>query len=734
MANHREVFEKDVLKEIESRQDIKDFDEYVKCMKEPNIVGDLTVIQAISSMLQCNIYLTGKYGQPFIDKSLSNFIVIFYTKKDRFQFGTKKNWTPLNHTFGNHRTGGLKNSLHGNMYQLKLLLLFLKRGLKYHQNFCLATEDTDAAKFDDIQYIHTDAKGNEIREADGKIHIQFLQAKHAQISRKITYTELSRKIKESAKDDFCLAKYYKSYKDIKRHEKFRRYYLEKFYICTNIPLDLIEEGNRYYIECKNKQENGSLMRINVVLLNDEDIFFDVEKLKGTVKRYKLNIDESSDIFKQLTNATTLQLLAENIAGHFSILKKLDGTNENFKKFQTALFKEKIIKVIKGDGKKTYYYLMLTDEFITNNPELCPEAKMFRTMFFDAYKKQCKSVYDETWEKLRTRKLNTSNSVGEKWIDYQKAHDKEGTENNAEIDEIKQKCAKENEEDEFYLPLTEEGEKLEVKGFLQQLIFVITPDEKKIGKIIASELGEQYSLCDTDFVANHLFGYVMDWMKQPIGLYLHDTEVDALFTSITAKISKLMLAGVSKDYRTKLQNMLFKSTFEQSLYDKVQYFLESPSVQLLLLDETMPLLSAAKISEMLQKKIIEMDNVIIVPTESAFAMKNEILSVIQAENSRNILAVIDDSEYEEENLFELCTSIFKAAKNNEKKKFIFISNKSDFIKKIDDLSNHFEILKLETWKKEEFNQKIKIEIFEDENVIMDLINFLIDRVMLQEETS
>src|SRR5688500_13796606 len=49
-----------------------------------------------------------------------------------------------------HLTSGLRNTLHGNIYQLKILLLFIKRASERNYNFKLATELTQAEKFDDV--------------------------------------------------------------------------------------------------------------------------------------------------------------------------------------------------------------------------------------------------------------------------------------------------------------------------------------------------------------------------------------------------------------------------------------------------------------------------------------------------------------------------------------------------------------------------------------------------------
>lgn len=61
--------------------------------------------------------------------------------------------------------------LRGNIYQLKLLMLFVKIGCKHNLRFRLATELVDADKFDDLVF------QCENDQRDGLVH-RFLQAKH----------------------------------------------------------------------------------------------------------------------------------------------------------------------------------------------------------------------------------------------------------------------------------------------------------------------------------------------------------------------------------------------------------------------------------------------------------------------------------------------------------------------------------------------------------------------------
>ncbi|APR98544.1 ankyrin repeat domain-containing protein [Wolbachia endosymbiont of Folsomia candida] len=130
-----------------------------------------------------------------------------------------------------YSASGLKHTLHGNIYQLKLLMLFLKRGLDKGYSFRLATEMDAAEKFDDLVFQYEKDKA----DGTGKEEVwRFLQAKHKQDeSTKITVGDLLTKEK---KGEFNLEKYFVSYLRIKKKPEFSN--LEDFIICTNIDLDL----------------------------------------------------------------------------------------------------------------------------------------------------------------------------------------------------------------------------------------------------------------------------------------------------------------------------------------------------------------------------------------------------------------------------------------------------------------------------------------------------------------
>jgi hypothetical protein len=133
-----------------------------------------------------------------------------------------------------HGAKGLKNTLHGNIYQLKLLMLFLQRGYKEGYEFRLATEMEAAQKFDDLVFHYKAPK-------ESVYKYRYLQAKHRLEGCKvISATDLLPNKGVKGKKDFDLRKYFISYQRIKEDEVFKDGELGEFCICTNIGFDFNE--------------------------------------------------------------------------------------------------------------------------------------------------------------------------------------------------------------------------------------------------------------------------------------------------------------------------------------------------------------------------------------------------------------------------------------------------------------------------------------------------------------
>lgn len=185
-----------------------------------------------------------------------------------------------------YSASGLKHSLHGNVYQLKLLMLFMHRGIAKGYNFRLSTEWDAAEKFDDLVFEYSE---------QGRVKYRFLQAKHKQDdNEKITIGDL---FTTSKKGEFNLEKYFISYLRIKKNSNFQNSDLEDFVICTNIGFDLsdtVQDQLKVMTSGKNKDK-----KIFMEIIHSNDVFF---KDGGT--RYKLKND--NDLVSHLKQGGEVQ--------------------------------------------------------------------------------------------------------------------------------------------------------------------------------------------------------------------------------------------------------------------------------------------------------------------------------------------------------------------------------------------------------------------------------------------
>ena len=127
----------------------------------------------------------------------------------------------------------------GDVFQSKLLMLFLIRGIRKGYRFQLGTEMSELGGiFDDLIFKFCQIDDNEEEKEDWRY--RFLQAKYKQDEGlKITAIQLL----SDNLGDFSLAKYFRSYMEIKRMDEN----IKDCIICTNVGLDvnsLIKSGLR----------------------------------------------------------------------------------------------------------------------------------------------------------------------------------------------------------------------------------------------------------------------------------------------------------------------------------------------------------------------------------------------------------------------------------------------------------------------------------------------------------
>ncbi|MFI4954639.1 MAG: NACHT domain-containing protein, partial [Gammaproteobacteria bacterium] len=230
---------------------------------------------------------------------------------------------------------GLKNTLHGNVFQLMLLMLFLKRGLGNGYSFRLATEMKTAEKFDDVVFEYTE---------EGVKKYRCLQAKHRQNDKdQITLTELL----SGKNDDFDLTKYFVSYR--RMQGSFPA--IQDLILCTNIG---------FYSDL-----NDFLDRISA-----PDVFFDfLGNSPPNRHRFKKKFNGKEKIYEALKKGSDAELLAKELAECILEDKAVQRRSDIFKKYLDILTDE----VIDAKTKK------FRSSFLRGDKTLSPAAQNFRTL-------------------------------------------------------------------------------------------------------------------------------------------------------------------------------------------------------------------------------------------------------------------------------------------------------------------------------------------------------------------
>ena len=226
---------------------------------------------------------------------------------------------------------GLRNSLHGNIFQLKLLMFFLIRGIGKSYPFELATEMPGyGGKFDDLVFRYRQSIDLENGTKQEWYRYRFLQAKHKQeeVRDKITANQLL----NDNKDDFSLPKYLRSYfRDIiEKSNQLKITDIEDCIICTNIGFEQ---------NTKLKEEGIELVSID----ESEDIlhFSKVSNTK-TPARFKLRATETL-LQKMKQWSSRVHLLAKTLLDYALIHpNKLTLQKDIWKSFHVTLVNELIL--------------------------------------------------------------------------------------------------------------------------------------------------------------------------------------------------------------------------------------------------------------------------------------------------------------------------------------------------------------------------------------------------------
>lgn len=436
-----------------------------------------------------------------------------------------------------------KDPIHGFIYQLKLLMLFLHRGIRRKYDFILRTEMEEAGSFDDLffEYIK-----------DKEKYFRLLQAKHSlDESKKITAMDLLAGMKKDQK--YSLIKYYYSYMTCKNQKLFKKGSFKDLIICTNIDFD-IDDLKRNGIDVHPVTEEDDILSINISGGQKKPMRYTFDKNFVNILKPELEKNYDSSVVKDLVNF----ILAN---------KPLHKTH--FGDYVNALTYEIIDKKNKE----------LSENFVSNE-NLSPRASEFRDMFEYEIKKQSKKQLD----------LNTLNEAI-----------RNKTPINGKIPKlnIPQGFGQNPDKKKIYWP-AKDIKTENVLEFLNLLIVAVNQiNEDELGEAIKHEIGDQFNKITTKSIYTNLFQYMVDFLqdKKPKGKaklkFWTFKEGENFIENICFEIIHLQLSG----YRDYLDSIKFY--FKETLFEKPQHFINSEEPLWLLTSET-PWLSTLAIYQCIKK--------------------------------------------------------------------------------------------------------------------------------------
>lgn len=477
---------------------------------------------------------------------------------------------------------GVKRALHGTIYQLKLLMVFIVRGLKNNYNFRLATEIDAADKFDDLVFQYQ--RGNVIAS-------RFLQAKHKQDESKlISFGDLS----NERNDDFSLQKYFMSYQRIKTSFEFEGE-LKDFILCTNIDLDYddLERNN---------------VRVDIIAEKDDFILSHGKSLKCNFR-----LDLKNELCEKMRECSKIYTLAKALATHIVEAKCLTLKTEIFQLYHTALVKEMVVdkdqgtfhvKFINSDASLSESAMKLREIVekhfskingltiananfklskafgigfeLNRNPQI-ENVKDFALELANLIKntktgeaviiKKRKNIIKENIDKLAgyvivkrenkvvfgTNFLDITLTLCGNLDDFRtllkndlQADKYDFTSLNALILNVSnfETCEEEQIYCEATLP-TDKIEDDEINEFFQKLIFAVNqPNELELSKIIEREMGEYYdfNLLDAYLVTDSFQIQILNWFKMKCGTWITSENANTLLASIKQKMIALISVG------------------------------------------------------------------------------------------------------------------------------------------------------------------------------------------------
>ncbi|EFX86874.1 hypothetical protein DAPPUDRAFT_235608 [Daphnia pulex] len=399
---------------------------------------------------------------------------------------------------------GIRGSMHGDIFQLKLLMLFLVRGITSKYKFQLSTEmPGQGGKFDDLVFHYQDTPQGEYR-------YRYVQAKHKQgEDNRITASDLL----NETNGDYSLQKYFRSYRNEIANPGQN---VQDCIICTNIGFDDNVLGSKDF---------------NLTLINSDDTLLGIKQYPNFDKvpaRYQLNITrlDESKIFELLHESSEIHQLAKKLLEYANPKNKKKITNNVaiFKMYQVALVEERVI------DRETWKF---HQEFITNSDLLPKTATKFRDVIFKFWNKDKKGdrPAHEFNDYLQGLQFDCSKDFG---ISKEKS--------DKTLDDV----------------VTDE----QIEDFLNKLVFAVDmPNEVRLGNILTEEVGQHFNLRGFDFQSSFMLEKMLDWLKKRQGTVMVTLDGNNLFEQTRQKMVALRATVFSIDFRSKYLPSDFLNSFQ-----------------------------------------------------------------------------------------------------------------------------------------------------------------------------
>ena len=622
---------------------------------------------------------------------------------------------------------GAKNFLHGNLYQLRLLMLYGYICYYEKYEFKLYAEVSAADKIDDVVLEYN------INNVQNYI---FLQAKHSlNDDSMITYKNL-----DAPDNNFFLHKYFTSYLNIKSNERFKSGH-KLFIINTNINFKLaIKNGSKTLGELYFQPFDISMSSI-LKVLNVGGIYYKLGSSNPKEREVVVTILKSWFIQR-----TDFKILAQKLAECLVNNNKIDFKQPLFRKYHNALvrevidikkaklklnfienkelsleaiaFRQTVLQKVEKTYKKTeaefLNSLTFSEPFVKNmvfeeNPELDSVTMTeIITLIVEEKnrtnpKKICAINVSNEDLLLKMRPLaghvliqkNKTVTFSQSFLNENKTLPTNITKFKNELfkefgnkasEELKLftfeitgfKTCKEEEFNELTFPKDEVSEE-DIKGFMDEFIFAMKqPNEKDLGKIVSGKIEKDSQYLNAEMITNFYQTQMLDWFKRKQSGPLTQYDIQLIFKNANMEIDILKsidqyfpLMNKLKDYDVSFK----KETLPKKL---LEFFKSSEAVQnrICILNNSDTLIGSLKVNQALQESFEYNNGFIFIKLTDLLLKQEMVINVFEIDKMRLLIIVC---ETKNKDVTEIYKILSEHLQNSNKRLLLVGSEKHPLIK-------------------------------------------------------